>query len=256
MYLQITTKCNMSCSHCCYSCTKYGRHGTKNQIIDNIAFARDYTDIITIGGGEPTLHPDFFDILKYCLNDFDSVWMATNGSQTDSMYRLANIINQEDYPECDCHEKYTKDELLKYTGDEDGCLCHEKINNDTIYQEDKLTVALSLDYFHDKINANIVNLWNKNANIHGRSHFEIRNVSNHVIAVGRAKKTGAGWEEGCVCSDIMIKPTGKIRLCGCVNSPVIGHVDTGIENHWQNIINNNQAFAETDCYKSIKNKKE
>jgi len=259
MYLQITTKCNMSCSHCCYSCSMRGKHGEYETIIDSIAFARDCTDSISIGGGEPTLHPRFFDILKHCLDDFDYVWMATNGSQTDTMYRLANIIDMEDYPECDCSKEYTPEEMEKYTGDEDGCLCHEKITDDSIYQEDKLSVALSQDCFHDPIDKKIESIWQKRAdNGNGRSsHFEIRDVSrsrNGVIAEGRAKRTGSGWAEGCVCPGIVIKPSGKLRLCGCLRSPVIGDIWSGIDEKWETAIQDDDGYQGTNCYKDIDNK--
>ena len=252
MYLQITTKCNMKCSHCCYSCGKNGKHADYNTVIDMIRYARERDEFVTIGGGEPTLHPRFFDILKHCLEDFDYVWMATNGSQTDSMYRLANIIDGEDYPECDCQEQYTKEELIEYTGDEYGCLCHEKMTDDTIYQEDKLSVALSQDCFHDDIDEKVRSLWLRRANVHQSSHFEIRDVSHHVVAEGRAKRTGSGWEEGCVCSDMVIRPDGKIKLCGCTRSPIIGDIWSGIEEKWDDIIYNNDDFNDERCYKAIK----
>ena len=44
MYLQITTKCNMKCDHCCYSCGKWGKHGEYETIIDAIAFIRNWND--------------------------------------------------------------------------------------------------------------------------------------------------------------------------------------------------------------------
>jgi organic radical activating enzyme len=248
VYLQITTKCNFTCAHCCYSCNRNGKHGDYHQIIDNIAFARSYDDnspslffrSITIGGGEPTLHPRFFDILRYCLNDFEYVWMATNGSQTKTMFRLADIINQEDYPECTC----------KTDEERDNCYCHENDTN-SIYQEDKLTVALSQDPWHDMIDDRIVRLWTREANRHNRSGFEIRNVSasrNGAIAAGRAKRTGAGWAEGCVCSDIIIKPDGKLRLCGCANAPVIGTTWDGIEEKWEKFMQNEEFYHDTNCY--------
>lgn len=246
MYLQITTKCNFTCAHCCYSCTMRGKHGDYNTIIDAISFARGYTENVSIGGGEPTLHPRFFDVLNHCLTDFECVWMATNGSQTETMRRLANIIDQEDYPECDCEED-DPEQFGEY-----GCLCHEKLDLDTIYQEDKLSVALSQDCFHDdKVDKNIIDIWQRRANVHRHSNFEIRDVSNHVIAEGRAKKTQVGYEEGCVCSDIMIKPDGKIKLCGCLRSPVIGDIWQGIDEKWERVINSNDGYRSSNCYKGI-----
>ena len=67
MYLQITTKCNMLCPHCCYSCNKNGKHADWMTLVDAVAFARQHTDSIAIGGGEPTLHPMFFNLLRICF---------------------------------------------------------------------------------------------------------------------------------------------------------------------------------------------
>lgn len=247
MYLQITTKCNMKCAHCCYSCNKNGKHATWETLVDSIAFARSIdNETISIGGGEPTLHPRFFDILKICLEDFNYVWMATNGSQTDKMYRLSNIIDQNDYPDCNCSE----DDI-----DSGYCTCYEN----GIFQEDKLSVALSLDYFHDPIDERIENLWRRRAKRDGWNsprYFEIRDVtqsSSGVIAEGRAKRTGSGWNENdCVCPDLLIRPDGKIKLCGCKKSPIIGNVWYGIDEKWEKVIYEDDSFNDTRCYKSIK----
>ncbi len=48
MYIQITTKCNMTCEHCCYSCNKNGKHGDYSTMIDSIAFARETMTIISL----------------------------------------------------------------------------------------------------------------------------------------------------------------------------------------------------------------
>ena len=184
MYLQITTRCNMVCPHCCYSCLPgKGQHMTYSTAVDAIVFACSQDDSsVAIGGGEPTLHPRFFDILRLSLDSFDYVWMATNGSKTKSMYRLASIIDGCDEPECGCE------------GD-DLDYCDHYID-----QEGKLSVALSQDHFHDsyKVNDKIVDLWTRRANQHRHSHYEIRDVSRQVAAQGRAKKTGSGWGEHCV----------------------------------------------------------
>jgi len=247
MYLQITTKCNMTCAHCCFSCGKNGKHADYNTIIDAIAFVRDIDDgAITIGGGEPTLHPRFFDILRHCLEDFDYVWFATNGSQTKTMFRLSDILDGYDYENLDNYYTCSTEEIMN---DYD---CHP---GDIIYQENKLTVALSQDYFHDQIDNKIIELWTKKANQHKHSGYEIRDVSRHVIKEGRAKITGEGFEDGCVCSDIMIKPNGDLKLCGCLKSPIIGNIYNGIEEKYQGIINNDSGYINTNCYKNINGEK-
>jgi MoaA/NifB/PqqE/SkfB family radical SAM enzyme len=244
MYLQITTKCNMKCSHCCYSCSTRGKHGEYNTIVDAVAFSRDYTDSISIGGGEPTIHPRFFDILKICLEDFDYVWMATNGSRTDVMWRLANIINQEDYLSFDGICKCETEEEMDY------CSCYD-LADYIIYQEDKLGVALSLDPWHDPIDQQIIDYWNRRANIHKNSNFQIRDVSraiDGVSAQGRAKKNQIGHSDHCPCPDILIKPDGKLKICGCTRAPIIGDVWSGYEEKWEKVLEDD-AFRDVNCYR-------
>lgn len=242
-YLQITTKCSMHCAHCCYSCNMKGKHMDYSVSVHAINFIRDILgdESISIGGGEPTLHPRFFDILENCLQDFDYVWMATNGSKTKSMYRLHDIIDGNDYENCSC----------KTDEERDYCQC--QILDGT----NKLAVALSQDYFHDLIDERIVSLWTRNANVHKRSGYEIRNVTNShsgIVKEGRAKRTG-NWqdEKGCVCSDIMIKPNGDIKLCGCSIAPVIGTIWEGIQEKWQEVLESNN-FRNTNCSKSLSKK--
>lgn len=95
MYLQITTKCNMTCEHCCFRCTMNGRHMTRRVWRKAIGFAKDSSDSISIGGGEPTLHPDFWEIIGTCIGSFEYVWMATNGSRTEIALALAALSRKE-----------------------------------------------------------------------------------------------------------------------------------------------------------------
>ena len=210
MYLQITTKCNMSCAHCCFSCGKNGMHSTRQVAIDMLRYAEEQGEAnLTIGGGEPTLHPDFFDILRNALWMFDSVWMATNGSRTKTMYRLSDIMEDNDYA---------------------------AVN--PIMADGKLYVALSQDPHHNPIDPNIVNLWKQ-------YRYEIRNTSNHIMGVGRAKKNQLAPPEDCACEDIILKPDGSIRLCGCLKSPIIGTIYDGIYTDWQKAIDD---FTEYGVY--------
>ena len=242
MYLQITTKCNMSCAHCCYSCTHRGKHADYNTLMQAIICASEHDDeTITIGGGEPTLHPRFFDILAECLTMFSYVWLATNGSQTNAMFRLSNILDGEDCPECECSEEDIENGF---------CNCYEN----AIWQENKLGVALSQDPFHDPIDQRIVDIWRRHTQRHAPSGYEIRDVSNHVINQGRAVRTQIGQEKGCPCPDLVIKPNGKIRACGCTRSPCIGDIWNGFTSEWEEIIYDHEGFNDERCYKAIKPK--
>ena len=64
MYVQITTKCNMNCAHCCFAATRKGEHMPLNIFQKALQVAVRRGDHLTIGGGEPTMHPDFFKYLE------------------------------------------------------------------------------------------------------------------------------------------------------------------------------------------------
>lgn len=251
MYLQITTKCNMKCEHCGFSCNKNGKHMDLDTFEIAINYIKDYADIITIGGGEPTLHPDFFRILKTCLENFDHVWLATNGSQTRKMLRLASILDDDDISYLsENHLPFQKDDETEDEYDEriDGLVYSNAIMN-----EGKLGVALSQDYYHDPIDQRVIDLWTRKAkqNTYGNSNgFEIRNVTQShsgVSATGRAKRNGIGQSNRCICSDLIIKPDGNIKACGCTKSPIIGDIFNGIKDEYQEIIDSDE-FRETNCY--------
>lgn len=245
MYLQITTKCNMTCEHCCFACTKYGRHGDLSTIKTAMSLIAEYKGNLTLGGGEPTLHPDFFEILEYGLLMFDNVWFATNGSQTEKMYRIHNIINDCDYDlvECNCSDE---------DKDNGYCECY----NNCIMSNGKLSVDLSQDIFHDSIDNRIVELWSKMKESKRYSNYGIRNTykNGKLINSGRAKQNNLGTDSRCTCDDIFIKPNGNIFLCGCKNSPKIGDVWNGIEGKWWSIWEDydNFKYGEEKCFKNIK----
>lgn len=191
-------------------------------ILEAIKIASNYSEIIAIGGGEPTLHPRFFDILKQCLATFDYVWMATNGSQTKTMYRLFNILNEKDYPEDEEDEYY-----------------------DSIFPNGKLTVTLSQDYYHSQINQRIIDLWKRNEKNNG---FEIRNVSGRVIGVGRALRTGEYQVANqCVCPFVIIRADGTIHGCGCKSSIKIGSIWSGMDSELWDKLTDDEVFQDTNC---------
>lgn len=221
----------MSCAHCGFSCNKNGKHVDYYDVLEMIRFAKDVEgcESISIGGGEPTLHPRFFDILRNCLYNFEYVWMATNGSKYKVMDRLYNIIMQEDYPE-------DPEEYDDYDG---------------IYQEKQLTVALSNDIYHTHtmVHDRIRRLW-ENSVERKYNGFELRDVvesKNGVISQGRAKKNQLSSYKGCVCPDMMIKNDGKIKMCGCSSSPIIGDIHNGIEKNWRDYMQKTK-YQETNCY--------
>jgi uncharacterized radical SAM superfamily Fe-S cluster-containing enzyme len=65
--IEVTDRCNLTCPTCyAMSSPHYGRHRTLEEIekmLDIIVENEGQPDVIQISGGEPTIHPQFFEIL-------------------------------------------------------------------------------------------------------------------------------------------------------------------------------------------------
>lgn len=79
---EVTNQCNLHCKHC------YGDSGRKREdeltteeikrVVDDLARAAVFNIVFT--GGEPLLHPHFFEILQYARSKPMSCMVFTNGS--------------------------------------------------------------------------------------------------------------------------------------------------------------------------------
>lgn len=79
----ITASCNLRCLHC-YQSRHLGpdvTYGEARSLIDR--FAEKYVNRIHFFGGEPLLHPRFFDIARYCKNKGIAIGLTTNGQLVD-----------------------------------------------------------------------------------------------------------------------------------------------------------------------------
>src|ERR1035441_1381 len=103
MYVQITSRCNFTCAHCCFACTAKGTDMTRETFHKAIALACDHEASITIGGGEPTLHPLFQEFLMYAIWELASqsnsqgspaVFLVTNGSNMEAAITLAHLAER------------------------------------------------------------------------------------------------------------------------------------------------------------------
>ena len=94
MYVQITTKCNMACEHCGMNCNK---QDGENMSFETFKEALKHDDHITIGGGEPTIHPQFEKFLLYALGHCECVFVITNGKKTDTALGLAALNDMNEY---------------------------------------------------------------------------------------------------------------------------------------------------------------
>jgi len=56
-----------------------------------VKFAADRGEYVAIGGGEPTIHPKFWQFLGIALGECEYVWLATNGKETRTALALAGL---------------------------------------------------------------------------------------------------------------------------------------------------------------------
>lgn len=181
MYFEITTRCNMTCAHCCSRCTAKGIDMSMKTWRAAMRFVADRGDEhVAIGGGEPTIHPRFWEILGSALGEFESVWLATNGKKTRTALALAGLARGSEV----------------------------------------LGVALSQDRFHDPIDPIVVETFR-------RCKLELRDTSQHLADVGRARDNNLYADDHCVCGGLIVRANGDIRPCGCEEAPCIGNVNTG-----------------------------
>ncbi len=194
IYIQITNRCNMTCEHCAFSCTIKGKDMTRETFNQAIELAIEYNQDITIGGGEPTLHPLFKDFMSHAIwemagvtNELDApaVNIITNGSNTKIAIKLATLAK---------------------TG--------------------TISASLSKDQYHDPIDPSVYKAFTKpkkeNYNMNHRDSDlrEIRTV-NHIIAAGRAKNWAKPHKDyNCPCENVFITPLGNIYTCGCKKSKI------------------------------------
>lgn len=182
----ITEKCNMMCEHCCYSCTSEGRDMSRRVFRQACELAEERGDTISIGGGEPTTHPLFWDFIGIALaatsQDEGMLWLATNGKRTEDAIRLADLARRG-----------------------------------------VLAVDLSQDWYHEEIDERVVQAFTRGREKQGSNYYDgrqnsdmrsVRDVSGKVCSIGRAE--GWGDTTSCPCPDLFVHPTGKLYLCGCL----------------------------------------
>lgn len=94
-YIPITERCNMSCAHCSAGATAKGEDMAWKTFVQAIKVSKD-TEMITLGGGEPTLHPMFMKMLNYAISKRHKgmVGVITNGSNIDISLKLADMSEQ------------------------------------------------------------------------------------------------------------------------------------------------------------------
>ena len=80
LFFEITDRCNLECRHCGSSCSSEGQNLTAGDIEKVLGTIGPDKPMICLTGGEPMMHPDFFDIAE-CVSEMGFSWgMTTNAT--------------------------------------------------------------------------------------------------------------------------------------------------------------------------------
>jgi 7,8-dihydro-6-hydroxymethylpterin dimethyltransferase len=95
--VEITDRCNLTCPTCyAGSSPTQGRHRTLEEVkkmLDAVVANEREPDVIQISGGEPTMHPQFFDILDYAKSlPIKHLMLNTNGIQIAKDFEFAKQL--------------------------------------------------------------------------------------------------------------------------------------------------------------------
>lgn len=81
--VEVTTSCNLECPMCYAASGPGGKHlplEEVQQAIDRLVEVEGRPEVLQLSGGEPTIHPQFDQILEYaCSRPIDIVMINTNG---------------------------------------------------------------------------------------------------------------------------------------------------------------------------------
>jgi len=208
VYLQITTRCNMRCGHCCFSCAPGAGEDMPHRVFAAaLRLAANYGEYICLGGGEPTVHPQFerFLLEAIAMSDSElSPFVATNGKRRMRALMIARLA-----------------------------------------KAGAITGVLSLDEWHEPISCDVIEAFGNNV----RTIVDPFLVGRYLETSGldRADEPPESMRLRCVCDECFVVPNGTIYQCGCADAPVIGHVDTGIEEPYESVLamcHRSKEFAE------------
>lgn len=196
-YIQITNRCNLTCTHCAFSCLDFGVDMSIDTFINSCIFynnfIRDTDTVFSIGGGEPSLHPNLFDFIAICFEYDIQPMVSTNGTIEVISLALADIV--------DCG--LIKNVQLSYT---------EFHKNQLLTVSDKVLERYSVEN-----NPNFIDIDNYSGTI-------LATTVDPIIKVGRASLLSESVYS-CLGKGPHILPNGDVKTCICPTSTKLFNVN-------------------------------
>jgi len=161
---------------------------------------------ITLGGGEPTLHKKFLEMLMEAVAECEYVWLATNGSNTKISLLLAKLA-KSGVIGCALSQDYYHDGIDERVVD--AFTKSENSYNDGDHQDQReiRNVTKVLKYLPN-----------------GRKYYD-----EQIMPHGRALENQIYSHdlkdyEKCACEELFVKPNGDVHMCGCEDSLFLGNI--------------------------------
>lgn len=163
-----------------------------------IALAANYDQMVTIGGGEPTLHPLFKEFMQHAEwelahvtseHGMPAVGVITNGTHTELSLQLAKLASLG-----------------------------------------VISARVSKDQYHDAsmVDPKVYAAFVPRKDTYGHQREDdcrgINDGNGYIQPVGRAKSWGYHPLRTCVCDSVFITPKGYVFPCGC-KKKALGHLD-------------------------------
>ncbi|MGF7057373.1 radical SAM protein [Brassicibacter mesophilus] len=84
LIVSLTNRCNLKCMHCFKSCNIQQNDSIDyNTLIKALDFLKQKSLSLQLTGGEPMLHENFFDILRYSIKNFETT-ITTTGTMINA----------------------------------------------------------------------------------------------------------------------------------------------------------------------------
>ncbi len=144
---------------------------------------------VDIGGGEPTVHPEFWDLIDIACNAIKP------GADVFAKFAFTKQLRPLSGLKVYTNGKNVEDALRLVDMAENGLL----------------DVALSLDKYHESISSDVEYAFKCSSS----SHVGIACAGNSPVRAGRAAMNDISTVVTCVCSEPIISSNGLIYACGC-----------------------------------------
>lgn len=209
VWLNITDKCQMSCTHCYADSGPHRSHSSMSandwiQVIDQIAALG--VELVQFIGGEPTLHPNLPDFVRHALSRGLKVEVYTNLAHiTDTMWEVFRL------PGVSLATSYFSDDPAEHDAITQRARSHK-------HTSVNIQRALELDI---PIRAGVVRVDEQQRATEAREQLLGIGVrvegSDRIIPVGRAARGDQPSARqlcgGCGDGRMSIGPDGEVRPC-------------------------------------------